>query len=656
MSTTIRTSRSLFLLTLLILCGEMLYAQSPELVLSNPQVSLAFDAGDTYCFRRMTTAKGQVVTAPDTKTPWGIELTTGEAVETSAHYLGAKQTGKSCLTFTWSVGTGDSYNVVVRVELPEDSPLPRWSLTANLPQDWVIERITYPRLCIPYQEGMRLIMPVGYGISKALTPGTEALTQYPSGSGTMQFLMVSTKEGTAYFGTEDLDAMAKQYRCVADSTSISLYITTTPSESWIRDGVLKLPWYSVMGYSDAGWEETAINWYRPFTLRTKWGQKHKLDRDIPRWLTENDLWILKQKEDSYPELLQMMLKYGNNSGIHWYHWHHYPFDTRYPDYFPTKPEVPGEFAEASAMGAHILPYINGRIWDPLSQAFQDYDGANNCCTRRDGTFYEEVYYSQVPHYVACPASEGWQAVQKSVIHQIANDLHTEGVYIDQVACAAPFACYSRSHGHAPGEGSWWVDSYRDLYMTARKESLKPGQILMTEECAEPYIDIFDLMLPVNTDRRGTNIPIPLFPIIYGDRAYYTGYCYIGSPIYDGSYLLITAKSLLWGAQLGWVQPHMILDPKAEREADFLRRAQLFRKKHHELFGHGRMLGEWVPTNVPTTDVPKHGMQPVVLGARWLTGEGKECLIVVNRDTRPHSIVLPSGVTKTLSPLTPYYFE
>ncbi len=644
------------LLVLLFVWNHSLHAQSADLVLSNALVSISFDGGTSYCFRSMALHDGQVVTLPDSVTPWQIRLESGKLVTDDAHYLGGERISEESLRFRWQIGPSDKYMVTTTVNLPTDSPLPRWSLEADLPDDWSIEQITYPRLRIPLTDDMQLVMPAGHGVLRPLKAGAETATEYPSGSGTMQFLMALNSTGTAYFGTEDYTGSAKQYRCLADDRSVTLFLTTTPSADWIQGGHLSLPWEAVMGHHKGGWEQTVIDWYRPFTFKTKWGKKLKRERDIPDWLAKNDFWIMTQEAEKYSDLLQMMLRFGNNVGIHWYTWHNHPFDTLYPDYFPPKPYIPGEFSETSAMGAHVVPYINGRIWDPKSEAFRIYDGAHNCCVKRDGGFYEEIYHSQVPHYAACPGSKGWQTIQKELIHKITNDLSTAGVYIDQIACAAPYTCYSTTHQHPTGGGSWWVDSYRNLYTDIREKSLRPTQILMTEECAECYIDIFDLMLNVNLDFRWGNKPIPLFPIVYGDRAHFTGYCYIPTPIYDGSYRLITARTLLWGGQLGWIKPSMIMDPRAKAESDFLLTAKRFRAKNRDLFLNGRITEEWTPKDAPMgSDLPRHGVQPLVLGAKWIDGNGKEVLIVVNYDTTRHRITLPSGASKELEPLTPYLF-
>ena len=498
---------------------------------------------------------------------------------------------------------------------------------------------------------MELIMPVGYGISKAIKVGTEAYLPYPSGSGTMQFLMATSSSGTAFISTRDTEAHIKHFRCVADEKSVSMYVTVPVSEDWRRNDDLRLPWSSVIGYRKSGWESTVIDWYRPFTYQTEWGAKTVTEREIPSWLMENDLWIQKQKEDSYSDLLRAMALYGNNVGVHWYHWHHYPFDTRYPDYFPPKPLIKEKFRELSSMGAHVVPYINGRLWDPLSEALQTYRGDKALCVKKDGSYYEEVYRSQVPHNVSCPSSEIWQRVQGDVIDSISKRLSTAGVYIDQVACAAPDLCYNPDHNHSLGGGNWWAKGYRDMYQAARARSINDKQILATEECAECYIDLFDLMLIVNTDRRGENKPIPLFPIVYSDRALYTGYCYIASPINNGSFKFITAKSLLWGSQLGWIQPGRIVAADAQREALFLKRMQQFRAKVRSILVGGQLLCEWSPGEAPLMDVPGHGRYPAVLGAKWLSAAGKPYLLLVNWDDQSHKLTLPTGKRITLAPLS-----
>ncbi|MDO5036247.1 MAG: DUF6259 domain-containing protein [Porphyromonas sp.] len=627
------------------------------LVLSNKFVTIEFSDTDEYCLQGVKLSNGRTVTLPDKERPWSLKVVPGMESPANILYKGGEKIGDDRIELSWTYANRRGLSeVIVSVQLKENSPLPEWTMKVSGAGVSMIDQITFPRFQIHRKDEMELIMPVGYGIAVPIKNDTQAFTEYPSGSGTMQLLMATFATGTAFITTKDYDAQPKQFRCMADEEKVSLFVTTTVSEEWLDGDRLELPWTTLFGFKESGWEETAIEWYRPFTFETAWGQKTVEERDLPEWLLANDLWIQKQESDSYIDLLNSMALYGNDVGIHWYHWHHYPFDTRYPDYFPARGATKEEFSELANMGAKIVPYINGRIWDPLSQAYETYDGAEGCCTKRDGSYYEESYISKVPHYVACPASEQWRTVQSDVVNDIINTLATSGVYVDQVACAAPVPCHNEAHGHKKGGGKWWADGYRKIYSLARERSICADQILMTEECAECYIDIFDLMLIVNTDRRGDKRPIPLFPVVYSDRALYTGFCYIGSPINDGSYNYITAKSLLWGTQLGWIQPGMIMNEDARREALFLKKMQLFRAQHRYIFGGGCLLSEWTPSEIGYSEVPGHGVQPLVLGAKWLSIEGSTHLVLVNRDDTEHNIVLPNGEEVVLRPLTPYIFD
>lgn len=650
----------LLLLVLLLqlsgLASPLSAQERSPLVLSGDEVSLSFSPEGRYGLTISSRDRSSLVTS-DRTLPWDLQLRDGHLPDYQIEYAGGHLIEEGLVELTWRVSQEDLTSTIrVEVRQKDNDPLPEWSLRITGPIVRQIDQITFPRFRIPREDSMELIMPVGYGISKTIKVGTEAYLPYPSGSGTMQFLMATSSSGTAFISTRDTEGHFKHFRSVADEQSVSMYVTVPVSEDWRRNDDLRLPWSSVIGYRKSGWESTVIDWYRPYTYQTEWGAKAVTEREIPRWLMENDLWIQKQKEDSYSDLLRAMALYGNNVGVHWYHWHHYPFDTRYPDYFPPKPLIKEKFRELSHMGAHVVPYINGRLWDPLSEAFRTYHGDRALCVKRDGSYYEEVYRSQVPHNVSCPSSEIWQRVQGDVIDSISKRLSTAGVYIDQVACAAPDLCYNPDHNHSLGGGNWWAKGYRDMYQAARARSINDGQILATEECAECYIDLFDLMLIVNTDRRGDNKPIPLFPIVYSDRALYTGYCYIASPINNGSFKLITAKSLLWGSQLGWIQPGRIVAADAQREALFLKRMQQFRAKIRSILVGGQLLGEWSPGEVPLMDVPGHGQHPAVLGAKWRSAEGKPYLLLVNWDDQSHKLTLPTGKRITLAPLSAWVDE
>lgn len=133
-------------------------------------------------------------------------------------------------------------------------------------------------------------------------------------------------------------------------------------------------------------------------------------------------------------------------------------------------------AEVRKRGCHTVPYINGRLWDPDSDSYKTLNGASASCRKPDGTLYTEIYpTSQVLNTVTCPASGLWQNIITDLVIKIQKKLKTNGVYIDQIAAAAPQPCWATNHGHACGGGDYWHKSYRHLMDSLRTHHLEPGQ-------------------------------------------------------------------------------------------------------------------------------------------------------------------------------------
>ena len=112
---------------------------------------------------------------------------------------------------------------------------------------------------------------------------------------------------------------------------------------------------------------------------------------------------------------------------------------------------------------HAVPYINGRLWDPAADSYTALNGASASCRKADGRLYTEIYpTSKVLNTVTCPASSLWHEIIIGLADKIQNELHTNGVYIDQIAAAAPQPCFAKNHGHAAGGGDFWYKSYKTL--------------------------------------------------------------------------------------------------------------------------------------------------------------------------------------------------
>ena len=391
----------------------------------------------------------------------------------------------------------------------------------------------------------------------------------------MQLLLLHNSDGSVYYATEDKEACGKDFRAAVGEKSVTLLTDIVASEGW-SDNVTEtftVPWSTVIGYSNIGWQDAATKWYRPFTFTTEWGSKPLASRNIPQWLLDTDIWIrAKGVNDTVRSAVNKAIDlYGKNTFVHWYFWHHYPYDTHYPDYFPPKAGFADMIAEVRKRGCHTVPYINGRLWDPDSDSYKTLNGASASCRKPDGTLYTEIYpTSQVLNTVTCPASGLWQNIITDLVIKIQKELKTNGVYIDQIAAAAPQPCWATNHGHACGGGDYWHKSYRHLMDSLRTHHLEPGNILISEENAECYIDMFDLLLTVNSPHNGCKI-VPLFPMVYSDRLITSAYTYSPTDrVNRGDFLYQTMQCFLYGSQLGWVDPTLLMKDEAKREANFLK--------------------------------------------------------------------------------------
>lgn len=420
------------------------------------------------------------------------------------------------------------------------------------------------------------------------------------------------------------------------------------------NNTFNLPWPTVIGYSNIGWQDAATKWYRPFTFTTEWGSKPLVSRNIPQWLLDTDIWIRAKgvSETVRSAVNKAIDLYGKNTFVHWYFWHHHPYDTHYPDYFPAKADFTDMIAEVQKRGCHTVPYINGRLWDPASDSYAAMNGASASCRKPDGMLYTEIYpTSKVLNTVTCPASELWQGIITDLVIKIQKELKTNGVYIDQIAAAAPQPCWATNHGHARGGGDYWHKSYRHLIDSLRSNHLEPGNILISEENAECYIDMFDLLLTVNSPHNGCKI-VPLFPMVYSDRLITAAYTYSPTDrVNRGDFLYQTMQCFLYGSQLGWVDPTLLMKDEAQREANFLKTLATLRKKQHDVFVGGRYMREIIPQgDNPAIEVHGFGKMNVVAGSEWISSKGHKVQYYVNMDSTDHEIILPNNEKITVKAL------
>ncbi len=645
--------RVLTLTLLLAFACANAYAQE-DIVLENAHAKIVFDGGNEFRIKSFV-MEGVEIAASETTPPWEIEVL-GPKGENPllkpgmAIYDGGQKRFDTA-QFRWRLlldGSKENY-VLMSVNLAPEMELPEFTLSVIVPGEWTVTAAEYPRIAVRRPEGVKVIMPVGYGVRYDAPAGGWLRAEYPSCTGGLQMTMADSPEGTVFFSTRDDDASQKVLWIGCEGDALIFLQKTIANYDWTEriggKGIFQIPWASVIGFTREGWEQTALKWYRPAALQHKWGRMSLAERSIPEWLRKSDIWLCPQgvSDETMDAVLRSLQYFGKGLGLHWYQWHQTPFDTDYPNFFPEKEGFAKMLEEAQSLGGHVTPYINGRLWDAGSANFLPEGGAQAACRQENGRLYTEIYGSKVINAVMCPASAIWQKVQRELNRRILDSLGAHGVYIDQIAAAKGLPCYSDGHDHNPGGGEWWHLAYRKMIQDIRSDVYKPNQAMTTEENAECYIDLFDMMLVVNSPHGAGVEMVPLFPLIYSDRCIYSGFTYVPDVLNDGSLDYMTMKCLLWGAQLGWVDPRAILKEENAAQAEFLRTLGEFRRGSHDLFEGGRFLGEFAPGgDNPEKDIPGYQRTNLVMGAKWLSVKGREAYILVNMDTQAHKVTLPSG--------------
>ena len=627
--------------------------EKEDIVLKNSKVELRFSpSGPSFLFKSFQ-SEGVNVLPPEGSAvhPWEIQLL-GPCGENPllnprfSYYLGGRQLSSSEAEFVWEIVLESRrWPVTMSVTLEEDSELPVWRIRAGLPDGWLVTSLDFPNISVKRLERAKAILPVGYGVEYDVPVSGNLQSRYPSCTGVMQMVLVHNDAATLYFSSRDRSASNKTFQIRGDGSSVVFSQKIVTSYAWTADGQFELPWGTVLGYCPGTWQNAVTKWYRPFSFSTKWGEKTLKDRKIAPWIKEADIWLrpVDVTEGTMDAVRRGVKMYGKGIGLHWYYWHHSPFDTDYPDYFPEKEGFADMVEEAVSLGAHVTPYINGRLWDTSNHTYKELNGREASCRKPDGTLYTEVYSSKVLNTVTCPASPIWSDVLYGLNESILKDLRTDGVYMDQIGCAASEPCYADGHNHPKGGGGWWPEAYRTLLEDMRDRLYKKNQAMTTEENVECYIDLFDMMLIVNSPHNAYTKMVPLFPVVYSDRCIYSGFTYIPWKLADGSMDYISMKSLLWGAQLGWVDPQILLKPENAGPAEFLKTLSDFRKSQHDIFVGGRFIKEFIPGgDNPVIDIPNYQKTNVVMGSEWESVSGKRACVLVNMGGSDLDVVLPDG--------------
>ncbi len=519
------------------------------------------------------------------------------------------------------VNTPNSDTLVLRWHDPVDSDVGALQVTAEARADpnhsavhwrfnasgekepWGLWHVIFPQLeVVAPGDDPVLLIPRGPG-EEQLGVWDKAFSfqgRYPSGWTSMQFMAVYDRQSQTglYWAIHDPFGGTKDF--AAKTTP------PTPTLAWTADVPVPdmgKPGNAYQLEGEAVWQAFQGDWYDAAVIYRDWVRTHarwypKLGgegrEDTPAWMRELCVWAQTGgAAASCVDQVQRFAEYlGVPVGFHWYSWHKIPFDNDYPHYFPPKDDFAQGVQKLHEANVFVMPYINGRLWDTRDHGLEDSEFTKKALPaatkNEDGKPYTEVYGSKesdgspVRLAVMCPTTSTWQDEIHGIVGRLLNQYDVDGVYIDQIAAAAPVTCMDSTHGHPLGGGHWWNEGYWQMLEKIRHD-MQPDQMLTTECNAEPFVKWFDGYLTWHWQFDGQ---VPAFPAIYGGAIQMFGRAYRGGATRDLALRMKSAQQLVFGEQIGWLNPNVV---DQEENASFLRQVVRLRWQLRRYFHAGQML-------------------------------------------------------------------
>lgn len=424
---------------------------------------------------------------------------------------------------------------------------------------------------------------------------------YPGGWCSMQFL-AAYQEGEKpvglYVGMHDPWGSTKDVRLESNPKDhAALLAFEHPAVDMGRGG----NGFALSG--QAVWQLLRGDWYDAAQIYRAWVRKEARwwprlgpggRTDTPEWMRKLNLWALGGGgAECVPGIRKFQRYFGDEApiGFHWYNWHQIPFDNDYPHYFPAKSNFVAAVAELERANVHVMPYINGRLWDTRDGGSEDRQFTSvalpAASKQENGQPYVESYGSKetngepVRLAVMCPTTPLWQGKVSDTVLRLLGEMGTSSVYVDQVAAAPPTLCMDAAHGHLLGGGHWWNEGYWALFDKLRQD-MPRGAALTTECNGEPFVRWFDGYLTWHWQHDGQ---VPAFPAIYGSAIQMFGRAYRGGGTKDLALRMKAGQQLVFGEQIGWLDPGVVDETE---NAEFLRRIVAVRSRFAEFFYAGEM--------------------------------------------------------------------
>ncbi len=385
-------------------------------------------------------------------------------------------------------------SLCIKVILSENDLIQFDMEITNNNDEWFIKEVSGPELSgisVIHDEDS-IIWPNGLGqrFTKLKEFGKKALN-YPSGTASMPWYAISSKEQGIYFGSHDPEMSFRELTLEYNDKDNTMSISTKHFPFCKGGEVWSAPSFVIKPYLGS--------WHKAADIYRKWYDSVATIMSPPDWAKNSSGWllaILKQQNGDvmwdYRTGIDQLCDIAQERGldtIALFGWAHGGHDYLYPDYIPdilmggTK-SIREALQRARNRGLRTIIYANGVIMD-TSTSFYRYEG-------NDAILYTEnqepnvssirKFNSATPvtFAKACPGSDTWRKRMLDLAIQ-ANEIGADGILYDQIGVYKPESCYCTSHRHNNPADAYAME--RKSMITEIAEYMRkvnPDFIIMTE--------------------------------------------------------------------------------------------------------------------------------------------------------------------------------
>ena len=647
-----------------ILLGVALGATSHagEVVLQNGQVRIALDEARGFALSQITdVGTGKAFLKPDGSPLW--ELLWRAKGGGELRVLADAPAERSCkatargVVLVWSglkVGQGTA-RVEATAAFDTAGPLSRWRLNV----EWTDPSLTlwqadFPRVggIARHSDDDMLTIPKYWG--RYCTDPVAQLRNYKLSypcSGSMQFWTFVAGGAGLYLGTYDSDCWLKYWQWTADAKAgtgmwRAIHLPPVPTPTPRR---YEMPYPAVVGTFAGDWH-TGAALYRQWALRQPWCREGPIANrtSITDHFKRSALWLKYYNEPGkvLGELYDHQRYLRVPISVHYYRYPIASFDDNYPEMLPAKPGFIQGVRDMQALGAYVLPYTQGSIWDMDTECWRREHGAASAAKREDGSFYRWQIRDNAYAWM-CPAAKPWQEKVFDFVSKLTWDHGVDGVYLDVLASGRARPCYDTGHGHPIHGANSWGTGNRTLLENLRRRvrARKPHASFTTESNCEIYIDKIDAFLTLDVTRGGYIPPVmllPLFTAVYHDYTIqYGSDCALSTP--TDYFCPLLAEHFAWGAKLTLSEAPVPPIASKPESAAYLRELT----RCYDSVGRPWLLeGQWL--RPPKLDVPSRTVRvvrrrkvdvtmPVVRHSLWRAPDGSLGLVLTNWTAKPQRV-------------------